>query len=213
MLDKDDYFRRWAQLHGGYDPAAHLLARTWLTAVYALARPCRGVPPLAITAAGLLVAVAVPWLAARDWAVLAAVAVAVSGVLDSLDGAVAVGTGRDTRLGFVLDSVADRVSDTAYVVAFFVLGAPGWWCATAAGLCALQEYLRARAAAAGMDEIGIVTVFERPTRTVLAVAVVAGASLPSVLTDVAVAAGAAAWAALAAVALGQLSTAVRRTLR
>ncbi len=212
MLDKGEYFRRWAQLHGDYDPAAHLLSRTWLTTVYAVARHCRGVPPLCITAAGVVVAIAVPLLAARGWVVLAAVAVLASGFLDSLDGAVAVGTARDTRLGFVLDSVADRVSDTAYVLAFFVLGAPGWLCATAAGLCALQEYLRARAAAAGMTEIGIVTVFERPTRIVLAAVVLAGGAVPGMSIHAVVGAGATAWAALAAAGLGQLTRAVHRAL-
>ena len=31
----------------------------------------------------------------------------------------------------------------------------------------LQEYLRARAAAAGMTEVGVVTVWERPTRVIV----------------------------------------------
>lgn len=220
MLDRAAYFRRWAELHGGYDPGAHLLSRTWLATVYAVARRCPRIPPLAVTAAGVLAAVAVPPLA--RWPVLAGLAVLLSGFLDSLDGAVAIGTGRDTRFGFVVDSVADRVSDTAYVVAFWVLGAPGWLCAGAAGLAALQEYLRARAAAAGMPEIGVVTVFERPTRIVLATAVLAAAALaPTALAaavpsggavPAVVTVGTAVWAVLGLVGVAQLARTVHRSL-
>lgn len=213
MLDRAAYFRRWADLHGGYDPGTSLLARTWLATVYAAARPCRAVPPLAVTAAGLGAAVAVPLLATEDLLVLAAVAAVLSGFLDSLDGAVAVISGRDTRLGYVLDSVADRLSDSAYVLALWVLGAPGWLCVVAGATAALQEYVRARAGAAGLRDIGVVTVFERPTRVILVGALlVAAAVLPG--HDAAVAtAGAAAWALLGVLGTGQLLIVVRRLLR
>lgn len=213
MLDREAYFRRWADLHGGYDPAAFALARTWLTTVYAAARPCRAVPPLAVTAAGLAAAVAVPLLAAPDRTgllALAAVAAILSGFLDSLDGAVAIVSGRDTRWGYVLDSVADRLADSAYVVALWLLGAPGWLCVAAGALTALQEYVRARAGAAGVHAIGVVTVFERPTRVILVAALlVAVAVLPA--QGVATA-GAVTWALLGTVGTGQVLIAVRRVL-
>lgn len=212
MLDRVGYFRRWAELHGGYDPARHTPARIWLGLVYAVARRCGPVPPSAVTAAGVLVAAAVPALAALGVPFGAAAAVALSGFLDSLDGAVAIGRGRDSRWGFVLDSVADRMSDVAYVSAFWVLGAPGWLCAVAAGVSTLQEYLRARAAAAGMAEIGVVTIFERPTRILLAGLVLLGVALPGVPVAPVVGVAAGAWAGLALVGFGQLTVAVRRAL-
>lgn len=213
MLDRAAYFQRWAQLHGGYDPEAHRLSRWWLSAVYAVARRCHRVAPAVVTGLGVLVGLAVPLLAAAGWPAAAGVAVLASGFTDSLDGAVAIGSGRETRWGFVLDSTADRVTDTAYVLALWVVGAPGWLCALAAGLCALLEYVRARAAAAGMSEIGVVTVFERPTRIVLAALLLIGCGLPAVDDATVVTAGAAAWTALSAIGLAQLAPAVWRALR
>lgn len=215
MLDRDAYFRRWAELHGGYDPSRSALAGSWLALVYAVARPLRAVPPLAVTAAALAVAGGVPLLTLPGGGavlVAAALAAVLSGFLDSLDGAVAVITGRDSRLGYVLDSVADRLADSAYVVALWLLGAPGGLCVVAAAAAALQEYVRARAGAAGMAEIGVVTVFERPTRVILIAALlVAAALLPGQSVAVATV-GAAVWVLLGAVGVGQLLLAVRRTL-
>ena len=91
--------------------------------------------------------------------ILAAVVVGVSGLLDSIDGAVAVLTDRVTRWGAVLDSVVDRVSDALYLVAFWLVGAPVWMCVVAGVLLFTQEYARARATAIGMDDVGVVTIW------------------------------------------------------
>jgi len=215
VLDRDAYFGRWTELHGGYDPAAQALSRTWLTAVHAVACRCGPIPPAAVTVAGLLVAAAVPVLALGAGplpALLAAVAVLLSGLLDSLDGAVAVTFGRDTRLGFVLDSLADRIADSAYVVALWVLGAPGWLCVLAGAVTALQEYIRARAGAAGMSGIGVVTVWERPTRIVLAAVLLALSAVPAVPDGTFATAGAGGWSLLAVIGVVQVLAAVRREL-
>lgn len=213
MLDREAYFGRWAELHGGYDPAASVLASRWLIAAYAVARRGRGVPPLAVTAAGLAAAIAVPLLAHQrnsGLLVAAALAAVLSGFLDSLDGAVAVVHGRDSRLGYVLDSTADRLADSAYVVALWLLGAPGWLCVVAGSAAALQEYVRARAAMAGMREIGVVTVFERPTRVILVTMLLAAAAVLPGQDDVLATAGTGVWALLGVVGTGQLLNAVRR---
>lgn len=215
MLDRDGYFRRWAELHGGYDPGAHTPSRAWLGAVHSLARPCGRIPPAAVTSVGLVVAVAVPLLVLAEGpvpALLAALAVLLSGLLDSLDGAVAIAFGRDTRFGFVLDSLADRIADSAYVVALWVLGAPGWLCVLAAGVTALQEYVRARAGAAGMAGIGVVTAWERPTRVVLAAVLLSTSALPVVPDGTLATAGAAVWTVLALSGTGQVLRTVRRDL-
>jgi CDP-diacylglycerol--glycerol-3-phosphate 3-phosphatidyltransferase len=87
----------------------------------------------------------------------------------------------------------------------------------AGGVSWLHEYVRARAAAAGMTGIGVVTVGERPTRAAVAVAglVVAGAAglirEPWAATVLTIAA--AAWLALASAGLVQLAATVHRTLR
>jgi phosphatidylglycerophosphate synthase len=162
----------------------------------------------------VLVSVAVPLvaLAGGRWVLLAIPLVVLGGVLDNLDGAVAVMSGRTTRFGYVLDSTADRVSDAAYALALWPLGAPLWLCALAAALAWLPEYVRARAAAGGMTDLEILTVWERPTRVVLTGMLVLGAGVLPGHSTVIATAGAAAWSALGAVAVAQLLVVAQRRL-
>jgi CDP-diacylglycerol--glycerol-3-phosphate 3-phosphatidyltransferase len=171
------------------------------------------VPPDLVTTLGVLVSGAAVGVAGAGgrWLLLSAFAVAASGLLDGVDGAVAVLTDRATRWGFVLDSVADRLSDLGYLLTLWLAGAPGWLCAAGGALMLLQEYLRARAAAAGMSEIGVVTVSERPTRVIVTAAFLLGAGLFG--DDVWASLGAAGWVALGIVGLAQLLPVVRRALR
>ena len=216
VLSRDEYFGQWAQLHGGYDPRSSVLTRTWLTLAYAMARPLARlrVPPDLVTLLGLMVSVLATYLAwlGERWVLLAAVVVALSGLVDNLDGAVAVITGRTTRWGYVLDSLVDRLSDAVYLVALWLLGAPGWLCVLAGALMGLQEYTRARAGNAGMDEIGVVTVWERPTRVIVTAMFLLGAGLYVDSAQQWALAGAAAWATLGVVGLVQLLVVVRRLL-
>jgi CDP-diacylglycerol--glycerol-3-phosphate 3-phosphatidyltransferase len=166
-----EYLDRWQELHGGYDPRSSRVVGPWLSLVHACARPFArlGVPPDAVTLLGAAVAglvVALCWLGDR-WVLAAAFVVGASGLLDSLDGAVAVLTGRVTRWGAVLDSLVDRVSDGLYLVALWLVGAPAWVCVAAGAVLGLHEYARARATAVGLDDVGVVTVGERPTRVVV----------------------------------------------
>ena len=88
------------------------------------------------------------------WPLAAAALVVLVGVLDGLDGAVALHTGRARPLGAVVDAVADRLGDLLLAATLAVLGAPPAWCVAAAALTLLHEYLRARAGAAGMPGVG-----------------------------------------------------------
>ncbi|MCO8276095.1 CDP-alcohol phosphatidyltransferase family protein [Actinoplanes sp. TRM 88003] len=210
----DDYAAAWSELHGGFDPRkANFLVRGWVRIAYAvgswLAR--RRVGPMSVTTAGLLICLAVPASVAaldRVGLFLAAVVVLVAALADGLDGAVAVITDRATRLGYVYDSVADRLGEAAWLVAFWLAGAPGWLVVTAGAASWLQEYARARATAAGMSEIGVVTVAERPTRVLVAIfGLLAAFAWAPLIT-----AAAAVWLALALVAGTQLLLAIRRAL-
>jgi CDP-diacylglycerol--glycerol-3-phosphate 3-phosphatidyltransferase len=141
------------------------------------------------------------------------VLVGLTGLTDSLDGAVAVMTGRESRWGAVLDSVVDRVSDVLYLVALAVVGAPLWACLVAGVLLFTQEYARARAAAVGLDDIGVLTVGERPTRvTVVAMFLLAAGIYPASAAWWA-SAGAYVSVGVGAIALVQLLVVVRRRLR
>jgi CDP-diacylglycerol--glycerol-3-phosphate 3-phosphatidyltransferase len=76
----------------------------------------------------------------------------------------------------------------------------------------LQEYTRARAGNAGMGEIAVVTVWERPTRVILtAFLLLACGLLPTHAVALATL-GAATWIALGTVGLAQILTAVHRRL-
>jgi CDP-diacylglycerol--glycerol-3-phosphate 3-phosphatidyltransferase len=217
MIDYDEYLRRWSQLHGGYDPATGVWpVRSWLRMIYQTARPLAraGVSPAAVTAAGVAAAAVAlaPAAASGRWPALAAALVVTGGLLDNLDGAVAVLTGRDGAWGYVLDSLADRVGDTAFLVALWLLGAPAWLAVAAGAATGMLEYARARAAGAGFDEIGVVTVGERPTRIIACAAALAGAAAVPSLSAVAGTVGALVTLATGAIGLAQLLAVVRPAL-
>lgn len=213
-MDRREYLDRWSHLHGGASTTG--LVGWWLGITHAVARPVvrAGLGPWPVTAAGVLVAAAACWPASAGdrWPLLAAALVGVSGLLDNLDGAVAVMSGRTSRWGFVLDSGCDRVADAAYCVALLLAGAPAWLAVTGAGLALLQEYVRARAAVAGMSEVGVVTVSERPTRVLVTAMFLLAAGVYPGAADLWATAGAAAWATLGAVGLAQLLVVVHRRL-
>jgi CDP-diacylglycerol--glycerol-3-phosphate 3-phosphatidyltransferase len=178
-----------------------------------------GVSPTAVTATGLALSLAVPLVAAvgPGWPAAAAGLVLLGAVADSADGAVAVVTRRATRLGYLYDSLADRVGELCWAAAFWVAGAPWPLLAGCAALSWLHEYTRARATAAGMSEIGAVTVGERPTRVSVALvglllAGAAGLAAPEFAAGTATMVGAV-WALLAGFGFWQLLGAVRTALR
>lgn len=221
QLRWDEYSTTWAGLHGGFDPrSATPVVRGWLRLAYHLGFILGRlrVSPAAVTLAGVVICVGVPFAATRgtDGLVLAAGLVLLSAIIDSVDGAVAVVTGRITRLGYVYDSLADRIGEAFWLVAFWLVGAPGALVAAAGGLSWLHEYLRARSASAGLREIAAVSVGERPTRVAVAVIglLLAGMSglierdLPAGTITVV----AAVWVLLAGFGFGQLLSVVRRAL-
>ena len=215
MLNRDDYLAAWSRWHGGAGTESALV-RGWLTLAYTLARPLAGLPPVVVTALGLLAAAASigPAVAGGPWLMAAGVLVGLSGLLDSLDGALAIGTGRASRRGFVLDSVVDRLTEAAYAGALWAAGAPGWLAAAFGALCWLPDYLRARAGQAGVSETGALSVLERPTRVILTGLTLSGAGVVAALgvVDAVVTAGTPAGALLGAVAVVQLGVSLRRML-
>jgi phosphatidylglycerophosphate synthase len=214
--DRDAYFDRWAQLHGGYRPGESRLSRWLLGTVYALSAPLarRGYSPNALTGVGVVVTAALlaPAAAGGRWLLLAVPLIIASGLLDNVDGCVAVLTDRTSAWGFVLDSVADRICDALYLVALWLAGASVGWCVLAGALVGLLEYARARAGNAGFGEIGVVTVCERPTRVIVAAAVFLIGGLVPGRACLTMTLGAAATAGLAVIALVQLTVVVRAAL-
>ncbi|MBQ0897604.1 CDP-alcohol phosphatidyltransferase family protein [Micromonospora sp. U56] len=221
QLKWDDYATAWARLHGGFDPrAAAPVVRTWLRFAYHVGYILGRlrITPTAVTVAGVLLCLCVPLFSVRsvDGPIVGALFVLLASVADSVDGAVAVVTNRTTRLGYVYDSLADRLGEVAWLAAFWLVGAPGALVVAGGALSWLHEYVRARAVAAGMRDIGAVTVGERPTRVCVALVGLLLAGLTG-LIDPDLAAGTitmatAVWVLLAGFGLGQLLSTVRRAL-
>lgn len=215
MLSREDYLAAWSRWHGGTGTESRLV-RGWLSMAYTLARPLAGLPPVVATAVGLLTAAVaiLPAAAGGLWLVVAAVLVGLSALLDSLDGALAIGTGRASRRGFVLDSVVDRLSEAAYAGALWVAGAPGWLAVAYGALCWLPDYLRARAGQAGVSETGALSVWERPTRVAMTGFTLGGAGVLSGadLAGEVVTSGTAVGVLLGVVGVVQLGISLRRML-
>jgi phosphatidylglycerophosphate synthase len=215
MLSRDEYLAAWSRWHGGAGTDTRLV-RGWLSIAYALARPMAGLPPVVVTALGLAVAALAVWPAAAGglWLIAAGVLVGLSGLLDSLDGALAIGTGRASRRGFVLDSVVDRLTEAAYAAALWAAGAPGWLAVGFGALCWLPDYLRARAGQAGVAETGALSVWERPARVAMTGMTLLGAGVVAAAggAELVVTAGTAVGALLGAVAVAQLGMSLRRML-
>ena len=170
----DQYAARWTALHGGIDPRrSRPSVERWLHLGYVIAKICARlrIKPGTITALGLFACLLVPVFAGRGpwWTLLAAILVGVSAITDTVDGALAIVTEHTTRLGYVYDSVVDRVAEICWLLALWRLGVPASLAVAAGAMSWLHEYTRARANAAGMAEIGSATLGERPTRVILAV--------------------------------------------
>ena len=84
--------------------------------------------PGAVTALGLLACVMVPVFAVRGpgGLLLAALMVVVAALADTVDGALAILTDHTTRLGYVYDSVVDRLGEVIWLVAFWLIGVPAY---------------------------------------------------------------------------------------
>jgi phosphatidylglycerophosphate synthase len=191
--------------------------RWWLGIAYTLGRPLAAarVAPTVLTVVGVLLAGAVVPVAGLGsrWPLLATVLVVVSGLVDNLDGTVAVLSDRVTRFGALVDAVCDRVADTAYAVAFWALGAPVWLCLLWAGVSFLAEYARARGQVLLRAPVDVVTVGERPTRVVITALFLAAAGVLAGRAGDVVTVGAAAGAGTAVVGAAQLVVVLRRRLR
>lgn len=197
----DDPVAGWSQLHHGIDPRSSAPLWRWLRIMWWLARPLvrLRVSPTALTTAGVLLACAAAVVVARDpW--VAAGFVVGSVVADGLDGAVAVLRGNASPGGALADKIADRISDVAFAAVIWRCGAPPWL-AVLAGVSML--------AVEAVRELGsgqvVLTVGERPSRTVCTVLACGSVAISSAHWPVLVCA----WVlvVLSATALGQLSRA------
>lgn len=221
-MEWDQYATAWADQHGGYDQRrAPASVRGWLRLGYRLARGLAAVrvPAGAVTTVGLAAALAVPMVAGADRSrvLVAAGLVLFSALAGTLDRALRVLDARAGPTGALAEAVAARLAEVAWLVGFWLFGVPGPPVLACGVLTGLYEYVRVQALVAGMSPIGTQTMAERPMRAMVAVAglTLAGligyieAQLSAGLLTLAVAT----WLILTAHGLGQLTGALRRSVR
>lgn len=210
-LSRAQHRAEWSRLHGGVEPRG--VVGWWLDVAYSLGAPLARarVPADVVTLLGGVVAAAAAWSAWRGAALVAGLLVLLSGLLDGIDGTVAVLRGTTRAWGALLDAVVDRVADALLVLALWAVGAPAAVCLTAGVLGYLLEYARARSGGLGVTGFEVVTVGERPTRVLVVGMFLVAAG---VRADPSLWAALGAWTlvAVGAVALVQLLAVLRRRL-
>jgi archaetidylinositol phosphate synthase len=163
-LKRDQFFAEWSRIHGGAEVQG--IVRAWLVASYWLTRPLiwlRVTPNLLTCLSVLLGALFVLNIESN----LAIICLALSLLLDGIDGTVAIIRDRATRFGALLDAFADRIVESLWAYGFILMGAPFQIVIIAWLASFIQEYMRARAAGLGITKVLIVTPAERPVRATL----------------------------------------------
>lgn len=125
------------------------------------------IPPNALTILGPVIAFFAALMYMLHQLLFGLILILLSGFIDALDGAVARALGKTTPFGGVLDSICDRYSDAILLIGI-ILG--GWvdpfWGILAIVGSILVSYARARAEAAGVEQLGV-GIAERPERLII----------------------------------------------
>ena len=163
-MSKEEFFATWSKLHG--DAKIEGIVKAWLQISFAVVKPLAKlkVTPNLLTFAGLVSAIAL-WQFADSW--IAAIFLVLSLFFDGIDGSLAIVSRATSKFGAFTDSFADRLSEIFWALALYKLGAPAALVFFALLATYIQEYLRARAGGLGYEEVGIVTICERPVRASL----------------------------------------------
>ena len=205
-MDKEEFFATWSKLHG--DAKIEGIVKAWLQISFAVVKPLSKlkVTPNFLTFAGLLAAIAL-WQFANSWA--AAVFLVLSLFFDGIDGSLAIVSRVTSKFGAFTDSFVDRLSEFFWALALYKLGAPAFLVFIALLATYIQEYLRARAGGLGYEEVGIVTICERPVRaSLIFIAIIANVLNFQLVTYIS-----AIWVAMQIFALSQLTGSLYKRLR
>ena len=205
-MDKNQFFTTWSNLHGGAKIEG--IVKTWLQISYASAKFLSKlkVTPNLLTFAGLFFAIAL-WQFANSWA--AALFLVLSLFFDGIDGSLAILQKKTSKFGAFTDSFVDRISEVFWALALYKLGAPASLVFVALLATFIQEYLRARAGGLGHEEVGIVTICERPVRaSLIFIAIAANLVGLDLVTAISII-----WVAMQFIALSQLTGSLYKRLR
>jgi archaetidylinositol phosphate synthase len=167
-MNRYEFNRRWSELHGGVEVQG--VIALWLRISYWIARTLAffRFTPNTITAIGLLASIAIYFTQYTSQLIAL---VLFSLICDGVDGSLAIYRNRESKLGQLYDSLADRISEAFWLLGATFVGVPVRWAVAIWVLGASQEYARARLASLGYSEIGVVTPAERPIRAIFVIAV------------------------------------------
>ena len=160
-MKKSEFNSTWSALHGGAEIKG--VVKTWLVISFSSAKFLSKlhITPNILTLLGVVFAIA---MAANPLSVWAIPLLVLSLYADGIDGSVAIYQKRQSSFGAILDSVADRVSEALWFYVAYRIGAPAWLVLGTYVVASTQEYARARLAALGVSDVGVVTPAERPVR-------------------------------------------------
>jgi len=207
-----DYESAWSTLHGEAQPSA--MIRTWLRFMYLITTPLLRISPNTITLSSGVFAIGLAALArvpAFYWVV--AVGIFLLGILDGVDGVLAVRRNQVTQWGAFLDSLIDRVVDVAIGAMLVIAGADPLVVLIAVTFTLVHEYMRARAASVGYRLVGVVSVAEKPTRIILGLVAFTACSVVTGHAETFTTISAWVWLWLAFIGLTQLFASYRKALR
>ena len=205
-MSREEFFATWSKLHG--DAKIEGIVKAWLQISFAVVKPLAKlkVTPNLLTFAGLVSAVAL-WKFADSW--IAAIFLVLSLFFDGIDGSLAIVSRATSKFGAFTDSFADRLSEIFWALALYKLGAPAALVFFALLATYIQEYLRARAGGLGYEEVGIVTICERPVRaSLIFIAIVANGLNFELVTAISII-----WVAMQTIALSQLTGSLYKRLK
>lgn len=205
-MSREEFFATWSKLHG--DARIEGIVKAWLQISFAVVKPLAKlkVTPNLLTFAGLVSAVAL-WKFADSW--IAAIFLVLSLFFDGIDGSLAIVSKVTSKFGAFTDSFVDRLSEIFWALALYKLGAPAALVFFALLATYIQEYLRARAGGLGYEEVGIVTICERPVRaSLIFIAIVANGLNFELVTAISII-----WVAMQFIALFQLTGSLYKRLK
>ncbi len=160
-MKRDEFFSIWSKLHMGAEISS--IVKGWLSISYAIARVLNflRITPNLLTLGGIVFAAAALFY---PTSIIALILLILSLICDGVDGSVAIVGRRQSQLGAIADSIADRITEALWFVALYQWGITAEISLALFTLALVQEYARARMASLGFQEIGVVTIAERPVR-------------------------------------------------
>ena len=166
-MGRSEYVASWVALHGDVEPSR--IVAGWLSFAFTVARFLKPISANGISLLTIVIGGVGAWLAPSRYVAFIVIAAL---ILDGLDGTVAILRNEVTLRGAVLDSAADRLVEAAWLIALWRCDVPLWVVAGIWIVGFVQEYLRAKIKSQGVNEVGVVTIAERPVRGLIIAAAI-----------------------------------------